>query len=372
MERIELTIYPTQAEEIENVLSEFQVPYVKTAAESYGIQVLFYIITVPSQMSGNLIEILETKVDTKDKINNIAQYNTASTISKYLIKFESFLKETDDNEIKSDSKSYKIHKSSTASSSSSSSELDITFRSIKNKFQIKEKRPIAEELIAKTDAFSSLRKDVYVMMLISTVVALVGLISNSVAIIIGAMLISPLMSPISSIALNSVLGRPKEVKQSIIFGAKLLSSSILLATAITLVLSMIIHVEVTPEIQSRTKERPSTIIVAIMLGIAGGLALITAIPEIIVGVAIAVALVPPATVTGIGIGLGSRDIAVGAFLTLFSSIIGLVIGFLIVFLLKRVRPRNYYEQKKAKQVIVINIVISIFLAALLTLIEIAF
>jgi uncharacterized hydrophobic protein (TIGR00341 family) len=371
MERIELTIYPKQAEEIENVLSEFQVPYVKTAAESYGIQVLFYIITVPSQMSGNLIEILETKVDTKDKINNIAQYNTASTISKYLIKFESFLKETADSEIKSDAKSYKIHKSSTASSSSSS-ELDITFRSIKNKFQIKEKRPIAEELIAKTDAFSSLRKDVYVMMLISTVVALVGLISNSVAIIIGAMLISPLMSPISSIALNSVLGRPKEVKQSIIFGAKLLSSSILLATAITLVLSMIIHVEVTPEIQSRTKERPSTIIVAIMLGIAGGLALITAIPEIIVGVAIAVALVPPATVTGIGIGLGSRDIAVGAFLTLFSSIIGLVIGFLIVFLLKRVRPRHYYEQKKAKQVIVINIVISIFLAALLTLIEIAF
>ena len=191
MERIELTIYPKQAEEIENVLSEFQVPYVKTAAESYGIQVLFYIITVPSQMSGNLIEILETKVDTKDKINNIAQYNTASTISKYLIKFESFLKETADSEIKSDAKSYKIHKSSTASSSSS--DLDVTFRSIKNKFQIKEKRPIAEELIAKTDAFSSLRKDVYVMMLISTVVALVGLISNSVAIIIGAMLISPLM-----------------------------------------------------------------------------------------------------------------------------------------------------------------------------------
>jgi uncharacterized hydrophobic protein (TIGR00341 family) len=318
-------------------------------------------------MSSNL-EILETKVDTKDKINNIAQYNTASTISKYLIKFESFLKETADNEIKSDGKSYKIHKDSTTSSTS---ELDITFRSIKNKFQIKDRRPIAEELISKTDTFSSIRKDVYIMMLISTVVAL-GLISNNVAIIIGAMLISPLMSPISSIALNSVLGRPKEVKQSIIFGAKLISSSILLATAITLVLSMISHIGITPEIQSRTEERPSAIIVAIMLGIAGGLALITAIPEIIVGVAIAVALVPPATVTGIGIGLGSVDIAVGAFLTLLSSIIGLVIGFLIVFLLKRVRPRNYYEQKKAKQVIVINIIISIFPAGLLALIEIAF
>lgn len=76
---------------------------------------------------------------------------------------------------------------------------------------------------------------------------------------------------------------------------------------------MIVSIEITPEILSRTKERLSAIIVAIMLGIAGGLALITAIPEIIVGVAIAVALVPSATATGIGIGLGSIDIAVSAF-----------------------------------------------------------
>lgn len=111
---------------------------------------------------------------------------------------------------------------------------------------------------------------------------------------------------------NSIVGA-QEVKQSIIFGVRLISSSILLDTAITFVLSMIVSIERTPEILSRTKERLSAIIVAIMLGIAGGLALITAIPEIIVGVAIAEALVPSATVTGIGIGLGSIDIAVSAF-----------------------------------------------------------
>ena len=111
---------------------------------------------------------------------------------------------------------------------------------------------------------------------------------------------------------NSIVGA-QEVKQSIIFGVRLISSSILLATAITFVLSMIVSIEITPEILSRTKEWLSAIIVAIMLGIAGGLALITAIPEIIVGVAIAEALVPSATVTGIGIGLGSIDIAVSAF-----------------------------------------------------------
>jgi uncharacterized membrane protein len=111
---------------------------------------------------------------------------------------------------------------------------------------------------------------------------------------------------------NSIVGA-QEVKQSIIFGVRLISSSILLDTAITFVLSMIVSIERTPEILSRTKERLSAIIVAIMLGIAGGLALITAIPEIIVGVAIAEALVPSGTVTGIGIGLGSIDIAVSAF-----------------------------------------------------------
>lgn len=57
-------------------------------------------------------------------------------------------------------------------------------------------------------------------MLISTVFALVGLSSNNVAIIIGAMLISALIGTISSIVLNSVLGRTKEVKQSIVFWHK--------------------------------------------------------------------------------------------------------------------------------------------------------
>lgn len=99
-----------------------------------------------------------------------------------------------------------------------------------------------------------------------------------------------------------------------------------LAAVITIGLSMVISIEITPEIQSRTEERPIGIIVAVLLGIAGGL-VITAIPEIIVGVAIAVALIPPAAVSGIGIGLGSFDIAFSAFLILVSCIIGLIIGF---------------------------------------------
>lgn len=138
-----------------------------------------------------------------------------------------------------------------------------------------------------------------------------------------------------------------------------------LAAVITIGLSMVISIEITPEIQSRTEERPIGIIVAVLLGIAGGLALITAIP-------IYMALIPPAAVSGIGIGLGSFAIAFSAFLILVSCIIGLIIGFLIIFLAKRVAPRRYLEKKKAQKLVRGNVVILVGLAAALGAIEVIF
>ncbi len=215
-----------------------------------------------------------------------------------------------------------------------------------------------------------MRNDIHIMVLIATVVALVGSISNIVAVIIGAMLISPLMGPFSSIALNSALGRMKEIKGPLFFSANLVSS--LLAAAITLALYVATPIEITPEIQSRTEEHPVGIVVAVLLGVAGGLAMITAIPEIIVGVAIAAALIPPAAVTEIGIGTGSFDVAFSAFLILTSNIIGLVIGFMIIFLVKRIAPRIYPEKKEAGRVVKVNISILIGLATVLAAIEFIF
>ncbi|MGH9951514.1 MAG: DUF389 domain-containing protein, partial [Nitrososphaeraceae archaeon] len=113
---------------------------------------------------------------------------------------------------------------------------------------IHETRPIGE-LVSKTHFFIHRRKDVYAMTLLATVIALVGLISNNIAVIIGAMLIAPFMGPISSIALSSILGKQKEINDSLIFGAELIVSSIILASVVTFVLSLLIPVEVTPEIQ---------------------------------------------------------------------------------------------------------------------------
>lgn len=353
MEQIEVTLYPNQAEEIESILEEFQVPYVKTPAESYKIQCFHYIITCPNEIAGTLVDLIAKKFDTSQRINVITHYKTESTISDYLHKFEAFLKEELGPHDRPDI--------STVSA----------FQSVKDKVKIVKTGPI-EGLVARTDAFLSRKKDIYVMILVATVVALVGLVSNNVAVIIGAMLISPLMGPISSFALNSVLGRQKRIEESIVFGSAMIASSIGLAAALTLALSAFYSIEMTPEIQSRTEVNPVIIVVAVMLGVAGGLALLTSIPEIIVGVAIAVALVPPAVTTGIGIGLGSTEIAGGASLVLLSNIIGMVIGFMAIFLVKGISPRKYYEKQKAKKVLTMNIIVLVSLAIVLGVIEALF
>ncbi|MEM3053435.1 MAG: DUF389 domain-containing protein, partial [Candidatus Caldarchaeum sp.] len=109
---------------------------------------------------------------------------------------------------------------------------------------------------------------------------------------------------------------------------------------------------------------------ALLLGVGAGLALTTNIPELLVGVAIAAALIPPASVTGIGIALGRADTMVGAFSLTLMNILGLNIGGIITLTARGVRPRKYYEQKKARKYIIITLltvtIILVLLAAVIS------
>ena len=336
-ERLEVTVYPNQSKDIEDILKEYSIHYIKTNGESYDIECVHYIIIAPKEIITILIDLIASKLDTKQRINVITQYKTESTISEYLTKLlKSYI---DEEKIKVKSN--------------------------------KHNGPI-ESLITKTDSFFSKQNDTLIMILIATIVALVGLITNNVAVIIGGMLISPLIGPISSFSLNSILGRRTQINKSILFAIKMLVSSICLAALMTFVISFFTEIPITTEIQSRVNVSPLLIIFAIVLGIGGGLAILTSSFEIIVGVAIAVALVPPAAVCGIGIGIGSFEIAYGSFLVLMSNIIGIIIGFMGIFLIKGISPRKYYEKQRAKEVFRINIIIMGILAVSLAIIEIFF
>ena len=93
MERIEITVYPYQADKIENVIEEFKVPYIKTPAESYKVQCVFYVITVPEEIASALLDTLAQKFDSGEIVNTITHYKTESTVSEYLRKFEEYLRE---------------------------------------------------------------------------------------------------------------------------------------------------------------------------------------------------------------------------------------------------------------------------------------
>ena len=101
------------------------------------------------------------------------------------------------------------------------------------------------------------------------------------------------------------------------------------------------------------------------VGFAGGIAMSTNIPGILVGVAIAAALVPPATVSGIGIALWDYDIFSNALTLTAANIIGLVLGMMVVFFIGGVTPRKFYEKENAQKHIVITISVFIGLSVLL-------
>ena len=88
MDRIDITVYPNQVNEIEKILEEFKVPYIKTPAESYKTQCVFYMITTPEEIARTLLDTLSQKFDSDQIINTITHYKTESTVSEYLRKFE--------------------------------------------------------------------------------------------------------------------------------------------------------------------------------------------------------------------------------------------------------------------------------------------
>ena len=96
-------------------------------------------------------------------------------------------------------------------------------------------------------------------------------------------------------------------------GFTLLVASFATAVILTLVTSQIVDLPITNEILLRTETSFVFLALAIALGIAGGIAMSSDVPGILVGVAIAAALVPPAAVAGIGLALWQLDIFIDAF-----------------------------------------------------------
>lgn len=155
----------------------------------------------------------------------------------------------------------------------------------------------------------------YLMVAVSTLIASFGLISDSTAVVIGAMLVAPLMTPIFGIALALVRGETGLLGRAL--RAEIMG--VLAALAMSFVLgSLIGHYEPTGEMLARTRPNLFDLLVAVLAGFAGTYALIDEkISPALPGVAIATAIVPPLANSGLCLALGEVEGGIGSFL-LFS------------------------------------------------------
>ncbi len=212
-------------------------------------------------------------------------------------------------------------------------------------------KPPVEELLASTEKYA--RVDVLYILLttIAGLIALTGLFLNNVAVIIGAMLLSPLLGPIYSFAINVSVGRANNAARSIVLLFISLGVVIVVSYLSTLLLSLFFPVHITPEILLRFDKNPIYLIMAFLLGFASILSLSRGISESIAGIAIAAALLPPAVVVGISIAMVASHIS-APFLMLMENIIGLLAGAMLAMPLLGISPRYYYEKKRARKYLI--------------------
>lgn len=210
------------------------------------------------------------------------------------------------------------------------------------------------------DDMSRLSSEFVVLLSTSTMIATFGLFQNSAAVIIGAMIIAPLMRPLMGLAYGSLIANTYLIRRALIT----VIVGTLLSVFIAFILSTFLNsIDVTGEIASRTRPNLLDLGVAVFAGAAGAYCQTRKeLADTLAGVAIAVALVPPIGVIGIGLALGQTKIWMGATLLYATNLVGITFAAIIVFLVM-----GYGPIRRAKKSLSVSLVLMASLAIPLAL-----
>ena len=206
------------------------------------------------------------------------------------------------------------------------------------------------------------------VLIFSILVASLGLNVNSTAVIIGAMLISPLMGPIIGIGAGVGITDFELVKQS--FKNFAISTAISVLTA-TLYFSLSPITEAQSELLARTSPTLYDVLIAICGGAAGIIALCTkGKGNVIPGVAIATALMPPLCTAGYGIAIGNFSYFIGAFYLYFINSVFICAATFLGIRMLRFRHKEFVDSKRLRNVrmyIVVIVLLTMVPAAYMTI-----
>ncbi|MEV6660405.1 DUF389 domain-containing protein [Nocardia fluminea] len=201
-----------------------------------------------------------------------------------------------------------------------------------------EQRRSLDELTDKLDLsvgqVASKRSAFWIMLVLSAVIAISGVIGNSTATVIGAMIVAPLSIPILGVALGVVTGRGPLLGRSLLLVLSGIVVVVVLGFLFAQLLPNPVNVLSNAQVVGRTSPKLMDLTAAIATGLVAAIAITRRdVGDVLPGVAIAISLVPPLGVVGVCLGSHAPALAGGAFVLFASNVVAMIITSTIVLLL---------------------------------------
>lgn len=204
----------------------------------------------------------------------------------------------------------------------------------------------------------------YALVALSTIVAAGGMLRDSTAVVIGAMVIAPLIGPNIALALGATLADWKLIRRSALVNFL----GLLLGLLLAVIGGFFLPVDVTlGEIASRTRAGLADVVLALAAGAAGVLSVTRGVSTALIGVMVAVALLPPLVATGLLLGTANWAGAYGAGMLTLINLVAINLAGIITFQIQGIRPMTWYDEEKARRpriyAIILWVVLLLALAA---------
>jgi len=218
-----------------------------------------------------------------------------------------------------------------------------------------EDRIAKDELVASAASLAPGLRTYVLMTVVSAVIATAGLLLDSPAVVVGSMVIAPLVGP----AMAASVGTVVDDAEMFVRGVRLQVLGLLLAIGSAFVFAFLVRqvhlvapvadITAIPEIRERVAPDFLSLVIAVGAGVAGIVSLTTGVSAALVGVMIAVALIPPAATVGIGLAWGQPLVSLGAGVLVLVNVLSINLAALVVLWYSGYRPDHWFKQSDARR-----------------------
>ncbi|WP_254762939.1 TIGR00341 family protein [Natrinema marinum] len=231
-----------------------------------------------------------------------------------------------------------------------------------------------EELYARAEDLAPANSTFFAFLVLSTIIATTGLLLDSAATIIGAMVVAPLMGPAISASVGTILDDQRMATRGVFLQVTGLVSAIAIGAIMgwvlqgTILIPPDLDILTIPQVTERTNPNFLALFLALGSGLAGAISIMRGSGSTLVGVAIAVALIPPAATAGLGIAFGPPGVAIGAGVLVLVNLLAINLSALVLFYAAGFRPLEPEQSPDVRESVVSRIAVIVVGIAVLSVV----